>query len=136
MHRLYWQNTRSKWFTHFLNLFYSRLQARGHTDADLQPLFVKAALKRVEQSEILELKTAQANADALRDTVFLHAPFHPQNPPRKAIQLAFQHHLQPPVLERHVDPALQQLTIAYSRAPNIANTVRINHLAPSADTTL
>jgi hypothetical protein len=82
MHRLYWQNTRSKWFTHFLNLFYPRLQARGHTDADLQSLFAKAA-KRVERSEIPEPKTAQDNANALRDAVFLHAPFHPQNPPRK-----------------------------------------------------
>jgi hypothetical protein len=130
MHRYYWHNTKSEWSAHFLSLLYSRLIARGHPDAALHSLFMKAA-KRMERSKIPEPKTV--DSDALRDAVLLHVPYHPQNPPRNAIRLAFQDHLKP-VLERHKDPALRRLTIAYSRAPNIADTVRINRLAPSADT--
>ena len=141
LHRYYWQNTDPKWLTHYIAEFYKRLLDRGHTANNLHTLF-QTAMTRVTQSTPPIPKTKQKQLKALDGTTFLHLQYHPQDPPRRAIQTLFQQRCRPALNDAYIPSGedagtpvtFGRLIVAYSRAPNIASLAQQNHLQPDVDT--
>ena len=141
LHRYYWQNTDPKWFTHYTAAFYRRLLDRGHLATNLHTLF-QIAMDRVVQSSLPKQKTKQKQLEALEGTTFLHLQYHPQDPPRPAIQKLFQTLCRPALNDAHIHAGedagtpvtFGRLIVAYSRAPNIASLAQRNRLRADVDT--
>ena len=132
LHRLFWQNSEQDTFEGFALKFFQRLQARGHSTSKLAQLFLKAAT-RVDTSSIPVPKPPNISLGGPDGTCFLHLRFHPQDVPRRMIQTLFSDHCLPVFRELGFD--LHRMIVAYSRAPNISDNVRRNHLDASLDTT-
>ena len=134
LHRYFWHNSLREDFQKFTKLFFDRLQAREHRASQLAPLFIKAATA-VDDSKPPTPKIGPAEfSDNPRNRFFLHLPFHPQDPTRQLIQNVFRDNLAP-ALAQH-DIGIKQMTIAYSRSPNISDLVRRNRLPASTNTKL
>jgi hypothetical protein len=110
----------------YLRKFYTRLRHRGYPKQVLQPLFQTGLENRT--------KPPRSNLDKSTnptDTMFLHVPFHPANPPSSAIQELFRDVLLyphaatplPQIANQHFGTrcGLKRLIIAYHRPPNLAN---------------
>jgi hypothetical protein len=132
LHRYFWQNSDRSDMEHFTNLFFERLQRRGHTAASLAPLFQKAA-SRVDTSSMPVPRLGPLGPQYNQaETFFLHLPFHPQDPSRMDIQQIFDETLRSALEDAPI--GTNRMTIAYSRAPNIGDTVRRNRLPPTFNT--
>ncbi|KAL7534531.1 hypothetical protein ACHAXR_005939 [Thalassiosira sp. AJA248-18] len=116
-----------------LSLFYERLLDRGHQPSTILPIFEKAisnAIKYLSQDETYRQQQKEIKAAASRRRVFFHLPYHPNNPPSSKIQklwrdIVFAPKGKTPLnlltnSEGHPIP-IDQLTICYSRAPNLGN---------------
>eukprot|EP00985_Skeletonema_marinoi_P033071 scaffold40375_cov438-Skeletonema_marinoi.AAC.1 len=77
---------------HLLNFFH-RLINRGHVREQLLPLFEKAVtnaesyLKRSDEEKAKKKQAAKATGDS---RLFLHVPYHPDNPPESELQALFR----------------------------------------------
>jgi len=122
--------------------FYQRLLARGYARAHLLPIFDKYITKyssittttTAAQTPAAGTPTAPAD-DKSKNTIFLHLPFHPLDPPSMEIQKLFRTHL---LKERQINPygpvplyklynskghdlGINHLIVAYHRPKNIRN---------------
>jgi hypothetical protein len=116
-----------------LSLFYKPLLNRSYTSTKLLPLFKKGINNAISyQSLFLEQGEARKKAKVgrLDERIFLHLPYHPQNPSSGFIQSLWQNLIfLPPGQEEltkmtnhegHHIP-IKRLIVAYHRNPNLAN---------------
>ena len=123
-----------------LSKFFARLLRRGYQAESLRPLFVKAV---ANAEEYLSLSDAQrrcikaAKAEASKRRVYLKIPYHPFDFPRKNIQQLWYRNVSNPdgkvplnqLDTNNLNPIgpgmakmpVDQLIIAYRRAPNLGN---------------
>ena len=116
-----------------LCLFHKRLINRGYQHEGLLPLFVKGidnAKSYMAMSQVQRDARKEAKVGKLDERVFLHIPFHPQNPPSKRIQRLWRELIYSPQGEKIFTDLknasgcrvpIKRLIVAYSRNPNIAN---------------
>ena len=141
LHRYHWQNTDPQWFNHYVMAFYRRLLDRGHKPATLSRLFTTAT-DRVRRSTIPLPKSKSKQLDEHKNTIFLHLPYHNQDPPRQIIQKIFHDICRPALNDAHIPNGVNagcpvtfgRTIVAYSRAPNIASLAQRNRLLPEIDT--
>ena len=116
-----------------LGLFYRRLMARGYNQEDIFPVFEKAIINARAH---VKRGTRKEVADGSK-RVFFHLQYHPNDPTSSAIQKQWRLHMcYPPseaplpcVTNQHDAPiAIDQLTIAYSRPPNLGNLLSYRRL--------
>ena len=116
-----------------LEVFFDRLMDRGHQQATLLPIFIKA----IENAETYLLRTADevvlktaAKKEALERRAYLHLPYHPDNPPSRFVQKIWRRYVAEPQGEKPINKMknyrgaeipLDQLIIAYHQAPNLGN---------------
>jgi hypothetical protein len=101
--------------------FYQRLLVRGYKSTQIQPLFLKAKQNAILQKEPKGLE---------RDTVFLHVPYHPNNPPSKKLQSIWKDQMIQPQYRQHLKTltGVNRLVIAYSRPRNLGNLLSARNL--------
>ncbi|KAL7475238.1 hypothetical protein ACHAW6_001161 [Cyclotella cf. meneghiniana] len=116
---------------------YTHVIQRGYTREHLLPLFHKAhahaktyiSCTRVDNELICQQKLISS-----RQRVFLHLPYHPDDPPAHTIQLLWKTHVSKPTNEPKLSEMtnyqmaptpIDQLTIAYHRPPNLRNQLSI-----------
>ena len=134
LHRYYWQNTNKKDFLKLVNLLAKRLFARGHSFDTLQKHFNKAADQLLlSKPAIPKLGPKNNNDESTGDTIFIHLPYHPQDPPRKRIQQLFKEFLLP-ILQKYPNGGLERAVVAYSNLPTIGNYVKKNRLEAGINT--
>ena len=116
-----------------LTNFFRCLVNRGHQVKSLTPLFSRAisnATRYLAQDPSFRDMKKREKAEANKRRVFLHLPFHPQNPKARVIQDLWRRHVANPStkvplnhLHNHLDEPIpiDQLVIAYSRPPNLNN---------------
>ncbi len=116
-----------------LSLFYKCLLNCGYTSTKLLPLFKKGINKAISNLSLSpEQREARMKAKVgwLDERIFLHLPYHPQNPSSGFIQSLWQNLIfLPPGQEEltkmtnhkgHHVP-IKRLIVAYHRNPNLAN---------------
>ncbi len=116
-----------------LSLFYKRLLNRGYTSTKLLPLFKKGinnAISYLSLSPEQWEARKKAKVGRLDERIFLHLPYHLQNPSSGFIQSLWQNLVfLPPGQEEltkmtnhegHHIP-IKRLIVAYHRNPNLAN---------------
>ena len=120
-----------------IRVFFRRLRRSGHCPETLLPLFVKAvanAKKYISTSDEERAATKAAQAESSKRRVFLHLPYHPNDPPARIIQRLWRQHMmlppgEPPLNRVTNDKGaripIDQLTVAYSRAPNLGNVFSV-----------
>lgn len=131
LHRYYWQNTNITDFGRFAELFFERLAARAHKKCDLAPLFIKAA-KIVQDSSLPNPRPGDTKSHSKNDRLlFIHLPYHPQHPSRESTR----YHCNT-LLEQLNDEkdCFERIVLAFSRAPNIGDLCKKNHLEFAIDT--
>ena len=106
---------------------------RGHQARILAPLFSRAianAKKYIAQDPAYRERKKQELAEAGRRRVFLHLPYHPNDPPAQVIQDLWRRHVAAPhrkiplnhLENQNSEPIpIDKLVIAYSRPPNLSN---------------
>ena len=106
---------------------------RGHQALGLVPLFSKAitnAKRYLAQDPAFRERKKQEKLEESRRKVFLHLPYHPQNPSSKEIQNLWHCFVAAPPLKTPLNCIennngyripIDQLVIAYSRPPNLSN---------------
>lgn len=119
---------------HLLNFFH-RLINRGHVREQLLPLFEKAVtnaesyLKRSDEEKAKKKQAAKATSDS---RLFLHVPYHPDNPPASELQALFRDCISNPPGEpslqelKNLDGNLiqvNQMTVCYHRHLNLGNVL-------------
>lgn len=116
-----------------LVFFFRCLVYRGHQANVLVPLFSKAitnAKEYLSQDPAFRARKKQEKLEAGRRRVFLHVPYHPQNPSSRVIQDLWRRHVSAPALKTPLNRIenhsghripIDQLVIAYSRPPNLSN---------------
>jgi hypothetical protein len=110
----------------YLRKFYTRLRYRGYPKDILTPLFEAGLANRAKPP-----RNKQRQSTSTRDTLFLHIPYHPANPPSSALQDAYRTILLhpaaatplPQIANTHLGAncGVRRLVIAYHRPPNLAN---------------
>jgi hypothetical protein len=104
--------------------FFQRLLVRGYKPADIKPVFEKAESNAIKKQQ-------QKQKSDMRDTVFLHLPFHPDNPRSGNIQKIWQEHMVEPQNKQHIRSLIggsPRLIIAYSRPRNLGNLLSSRNL--------
>jgi hypothetical protein len=116
---------------------YHRLIKRGYTPEKLIPLFHLAhahAQAYISRNHPNPNPIDQQQPTTPQQRVFLHLPYHPDNPPAHTIQSLWKTHVaEPPTQPKlsemennHQAPIpIRQLTIAYHRPPNLRNLLSI-----------
>ena len=118
-----------------LQAFYRRLLARGYKPDTLIPLFRRSHElmldRRVASASAPETPRNNRIASTFRDTrIFFHLQYHPDNPPSSVLQQAWRDCLLEPSGETPLPAVLNskgypirldQMTVAYSRPPNLGN---------------
>lgn len=119
--------------------FFRQLQRRGYQPRQLRPLFVKALRRAQAYTGARADPTAQRNK--LRRSLLFHLRYHPKNPPSRAIQSAWRHHVAEPP---YTNPLAQvknyagtplgidRLIIAYNRPLNLGNLLSYRKLKDNA----
>ncbi len=123
-----------------MRVFFRRLRNCNYPPEVLIPLFEKA----VENAKTYLRRTPaehawrkQLTADSSKRRVFLHLPYHPNDPTSKEIQRLWRHHVMTPpgdtplnelVNFRGSKLPVDRLTIAYSRAPNLGNLFSVRKI--------
>ena len=115
--------------------FFNRLIARGYKREQLLPLFEKAVdnaesyKKRSDEEKILRKKAAQK---ASKNRLYLHVPYHPDNPPSSKLQQLFRECIShpdgaPPLCEldnlEHNKIQVDGMMICYHRHLNLGNVL-------------
>ena len=135
IHRYFWQNSLEEDFVNMVTLLKQRMENRGHHHHNLLPLFHQA-LQKVANSSLpnprptINQKLQNSNNNK-NDMLFLHLPYHPNNPTRPEIQellSQFKNDLSSFGLP------LQRIIIAYSKAPNIGDICKRHRLEGFIDT--
>jgi hypothetical protein len=113
--------------------FFRRLRARGYSENALLPIFQKAvdnANTYLQQSASMHAAKALQKEESNKNRIFLHLQYHPQDPESSKVQRMFQKHVMRPPNELPLNQVtndcgfkvpVDQLTIAYHRAPNFGN---------------
>ena len=126
-------NTQQKNVDADLIQFYHDLMDRGYQPSFITPLFQKAidnATKYLSQSPAYRQQCKQKKLEQSRRRVFLHLPYHPNDPTSATIQrlwrtLVARPHGQPPLnalTNHHGDPIpIDNMVIAYHRSLNLGN---------------
>ncbi len=116
-----------------LSLFYKHLLNRGYTSTNLLPLFKKGINNAISYlSHSLEQQEARKKAKVgqLDEQIFLHLPYHPQNPSSRFIQslwqnlifsLPGQEELTKMTNHKGHHVPIKRLIVAYHPNPNLAN---------------
>ena len=132
MHRYFWQNTKIKDYEAFVGKFFDRLTDRAHKQKDLAPLFRKAAEKLKESTMPNPRPGAVPEKSQDKEQLlFIHLPYHPQQPSRKSIRDHGQVLLD--TLEDN-SCTFDRLVLAFSRDPNIGDPCKRNRLEATIDT--
>ncbi len=124
-----------------LSLFYTHLLACGYTPTKLLPLFTKGinnAISYLSQSPKQWDVLKKAKIGKLDEQIFLHLPYHPQNPSSSFVQNLWQTLVSlPPGQEElnrltnwegHHVP-IKRLIVAYHCNPNLANLTSYRKLS-------
>jgi hypothetical protein len=113
--------------------FFGCLLDRGYQSDNMVQLFIKAvdnATKYLSQSPAYRKRKKMEKKKASRRRVFLHLPYHPQNPPARVIQDIWRRLVSAPDLKTPLNRLtnhdgypvpIDRLVIAYSRPPNLNN---------------
>jgi hypothetical protein len=116
-----------------LSLFYRRLLVRGYKPDKLLPLFEKGinnAITYLSLSPEQREAKKKAKIGRLDQRIFLHLPYHPQNPPSRFVQHLWRDLVFSPPGEKELTKLtnweghhvpIQRLIVAYHRNPNLAN---------------
>ena len=114
--------------------FFHRLRARGYLPSQLLPLFHRgfrlAELKPMHTTRNKRIKARQQQLLTIRrntpnETVILHIPYHPKDPPSREIQQRFRNNF----LACNSDVAgFKQLIIAYSRPRNLGEILSYHRI--------
>ena len=123
-----------------LRLFFRRLLARGYKKDALLPVFSKAVanakdhLRGRSRKQLERIAEHAANLAGeppkARNRIFFHVPFHPQDPRSSTLQRLWRSHVRNPPGEAPLPSVpnrlnaaigVDQMTVAYSRAPNLGN---------------
>jgi len=119
----YQQNTResdynaivAKTFYRYCNRGWNKPTLKGYfLDADQR---VKATVPKVPPTAALPSETAPTNN---KECLYLHMVYHPNDIPRHRVRAIYNHHCKE-LFEQRLD--ITQSIIAYSRPPNIKDTV-------------
>lgn len=104
-----------------LNDFYRRLLVRGYKAPILLPLFRSASVRFNSKAT----KTIIAKNADLTDSVFIHLPYHPNNPKSHEIQKLWQDIMLHPKYKRYLNVFTNTnwLTVAYSRPQNLGESL-------------
>ena len=120
-----------------IRVFYRRLLRRGYTKETLIPLFTKAYDNALSHMRRTPAEVKRLNDKKLIEShrrVFLHLPYHPNDPDSSKIQRLWREHVQRPANQRALNCCrnhegafipIDKLTIAYSRAPNLGNMLSV-----------
>ena len=132
LHQYYWHNSRIEDFGKYTELFFHRLLDRAHKGFELAPLFIKAA-QAVQKSCIHNPSPGPKSYSKLNDKLlFVHLPYHTQNPSRKHLS-ALAHSLLRTFKEEQED-LISQIILVFLRATNIGDLCKRNQLAASVNT--
>jgi hypothetical protein len=111
----------------YLRHFYARLRYRGYPQTTLLPLFAAGLTNRNKPPR----SKKRQSSNTPNDTLFLHIPFHPANPPSKQLQETYHDILLhpkdatplPQIANNHfgINCGVRRMIIAYHRPPNLAN---------------
>jgi hypothetical protein len=131
--RIYQLCSQSKDIDKELSLFHTRLLNRGYATNQLIPFFEKGinnAISYLSQTQEQRDAFKKAKVGKSDERIFLHIPYHPQNPSSGFVQNIWRNLvLSPPGKENlnqltnwegHHVP-IKRLIIAYHRNPNLAN---------------
>ena len=130
IHRIYHLTTVDTHFKTAIHSFYNRLQVRGYLAKTLIPIF-NTYIKQlcINKSDTTNTATQRTDTNT-EQCVFLHMPFHPNNPPSSQIQRIFRDTRYSPKKEPTLTSlrnfsgnqcTIQRLIIAYNRPKNIGN---------------
>jgi hypothetical protein len=113
--------------------FFRRLLARGYKANNLRPLFGRA----IERAQAYT-GPAHHNSDQASNTVILHLPFHPNDPPSYRIQQAWRQNVAEPQYKMPIwnmkNPKtngkcnIRRMIIAYHRPMNLGNLLSHRNL--------
>jgi hypothetical protein len=139
--RIYQLCSRSKDIDKELSLFHTRLLNRGYATNKLIPFFEKGinnAISYLSQTQEQRDAIKKAKVGKSDERIFLHIPYHPQNPSSGFVQNIWRNTvLSPPGKENlnqltnwegHHVP-IKRLIIAYHRNPNLANLTSYRKLS-------
>ena len=124
-----------------LSLFYTRLLARGYTPTKLLPLFTKGinnAISYLSRSQKQRDVLKKAKIGKLDERIFLHLPYHPQNPSSSFVQNLWQTLISSPPGQEELNRLMnweghhvpiKRLIVAYHRNPNLANLTSYRKLS-------
>ena len=96
---------------------FQRHIAQGWDKSTMKDYILQADLKLQSATPS---KNSQTKELSNKERVFIHLEYHPNDIPRKAIREIYDLHCRD-VFEAELD--IQQVTVAYSRAPNIKDTL-------------
>jgi len=127
-----------------LDTFFERLLNRGHQQSNMLLVFLKA----IDNAKAYLIRTEEESAiikdgkeEASKRRIYLHVPYHQDEPSSKVIQSLWRHHVLSPSgelpLNKMTNSAgkeieVDQLTIAYHRAPNLGNLLSYRKIAKRA----
>jgi hypothetical protein len=124
-----------------LDTFFDRLLNRGHQQSTLLPIFLKAidnAKSYLLRSEEESATIKDDKEEASKRRVYLHLQYNPDDPSSKVIQSLWRRHVSSPSGELPLNEMtnnagkeieVDQLTIAYHRAPNLGNLLSYRKIA-------
>jgi len=128
-----------------LQNFYRRLLARGYNPSHILPIFNKYLRQYYRDTTTATVAPPPATATpngTHENTIFMHLPFHPLNPPSIKVQQLFRKHL---LKENLCNPyasvplyklsngrgkqlGINRMIVAYHRPKNIGNLVTPRHI--------
>ena len=123
-----------------LRLYYYQLRARGYSEKILLPLFERGyqtAIEKENNPTIIPPTDDEEDLALLRSRIFYHNNFHPNNPPSSTLQQTWIDNILSPSDSPHITTLknntggkirLKQMTVAYSRPPNLGNLLSSRNL--------
>jgi hypothetical protein len=118
---------------------YSRLLVRGYTRETLLPLFEQGHQAALRRSSVTRVPGQPQTTDpTFAERVFFHLQYHPEDPKSFIIQKTWKEQILHPqwrqklgILKNHENSRvkLNQLTVAYSRPPNLGNLLSYRRLS-------
>ncbi len=115
------QNTNLEDYHNMAILLFKRHVARGWDRATMKGYILNADKKLNMPTPTTNTAAAIPMAQVLsnRERLFIHMEYHPNDIPKKAVRALYEHYCKSS-FERL---GIQQLTIAYSRPPNIKDSI-------------
>ena len=109
----------------YINLFLTRMEARGHSRTNLQPILDKSKEKMVNVQQ-----PQPHTANVTQKSIFLHVKYHPASPTSRELQAQFREHMLEPTGEcqlaqlknlDNVPIGINRMVIAYHRPKNLGD---------------